>query len=188
MAATANVFVTLSNKTNTESKNILLNFYEHGIKNFNIVEGIKVNLDSSSKVLNLLGEPEYKSTSTTGTIEYWSYHSKGVLFAILKSTNLVTNINAYSSNFYTTLENGTKVYYKNYPFEIGNDWYINNTNTIMDAVITKLGQPTNKYNSTTDPTSTFRTYRFAAQNMYIGFYGSTEDDYIGKTIKSIILY
>jgi hypothetical protein len=188
LAATANVFVTLRNNTYKESKNVALNFYEHGIKNFNTVEGIKVNVDLSSKVLKLLGEPENKSTSTTGTIEYWSYPSKGVLFAILKSTNLVNNINAYSSNFSTTLENGTKVYYKNYPFDIGNGWYINNTNTIMDAVITKLGQPTNKYSSTTDPTSTFRTYRFVTQNMYLGFYGSTEDDYFGKTIRSIILY
>ena len=58
----------------------------------------------------------------------------------------------------------------------------------MDAVITKLGQPTDKYSSTTDPTSTFRTYRFATQNMSLGFYGATEDDYFGKTIRSIILY
>ncbi len=187
VAATANVFVTLKNNTYKESKNVALNFYEHGIKNFNTVEGIKVNVDLSSKVLKLFGEPANKSTSTTGTIEYWSYPSKGVVFGILKSTNLVGNISAYSSNFYIILENGTKVYYNNYPFDIGNGWYINNINTTMDAVITKFGQPTNKYSSTTDPTSTLRTYRFATQNMYIGFFGSTEDDYLGKTIRSIIL-
>lgn len=188
-ATIANIYVKLKNNTYNALKTVVVNFYEHGIKNFTTVEGIKVNVDLSSKIITLLGEPENKTVSTTNSnTEFWSYPSKGIVFAISKNTNLVDNINAYSSNFFTTLENGTKVYYKNYPYEIGNGWYINNPNTTMDAVITKLGTPLNKYSSTTDPTSTLRTYRFATQNMYLGFYSETEDNYTGKTIRSIILY
>ncbi len=186
VAVTTNVFVTLSNKTYKESKSVALNFCEHGIKDFNTVEGIKVNIDKSSKVLSLLGEPDNKSTSTSGTIEFWRYSSKGLFFAIKKSSNVVDNINVYSSNFFNTLENGTKLYYTNYPYEIGNGWKINNTNTTVDMVITKLGAP--EKNPNPDPVSTLRTYRFINQNMYLSFFGATEDDYVGKTIKSLILY
>lgn len=186
VAVTTNVFVSLSNKTYKESKSVALNFCEHGIKDFNTVEGIKVNIDKSSKVLSLLGEPDNKSTSTSGTIEFWRYSSKGLFFAIIKSSNVVDNINVYSSNFYNTLENGTKLYYTNYPYDIGNGWKINNPNTTVDMIITKLGAP--EKNPNPDPVSTLRTYRFANQNMYLSFYGATEDDYVGKPIKSLILY
>ncbi len=183
VAVTTNVFVSLSNNTYKESKSVALNFCEHGIKDFNTIEGIKINIDKSSKVLSLLGEPENKTSTTT--MEFWRYTSKGLLFAILKSSNVVDYINAYSSNYYITLDNGTKVNYTNYPYEIGNGWKINNPNTTMDMVITKLGAPAEKIN--TDPVSTLRIYRFANQNMYLSFYGATEDDYVGKTIKYLIL-
>lgn len=188
VATSAKVYVELKNNTYQETKNITLNFYEHGVKDFNTVEGIKVNVDKSTKVLSLLGEPTGKKYSTDGLLEFWSYHSKGVLFVIFKSTSIVENINVNSSNFYDILENSTKVYYTNYQYEIGNGWKINTPSTTMDAVIAKFGPPSNKYSSTTDPSSTYRTYRFANQNMSLGFYGATEDDYVGKTIRSLILY
>lgn len=187
VATTTNIHVTLSNNTNKANKSITLNFHEHGIKNFNTVEGIRVNIDKSSKVLSLLGEPNQKSTSTSGPIEYWTYSSKGILVAITKGTSVVNNINIYSSNYFILLENGTKLYYTNYPYEIGNGWKINNVNTTMDMVITKLGAATEKISSS-DPASTLRTYIFTSQNLYVSFYGTTIDDYAGKTIRSIIIY
>lgn len=187
VAATTNIYVALSNNTYKEHKSISLNFHEHGIKNFNTVEGIRVNIDKSSKVLSLLGEPNQKSTSTSGLIEYWTYSSKGIFVAITKGTSVVNNINIYSSNYFILLENGTKLYYTNYPYEIGNGWKINNVNTTMDMVITKLGAATEKISSS-DPASTLRTYIFTSQNLYVSFYGNTIDDYAGKTIRSIIIY
>jgi hypothetical protein len=187
VATTTNIHVALSNSTNKASKSVTLNFHEHGIKNFNTAEGIRPNIDKSAKVLSLLGEPTQKSTSTSGLIEYWTYPSKGLSIAITKSSTVVNNINIYSSNYFIMLENGTKMYYTNYPYEIGNSWKINNVNTTMDMVITKLGAASEKFSSS-DPASTLRTYRFASQNMYLGFFGATEDDYVGKTIKSLILY
>ncbi len=187
VATTTNIHVELSNNTNKANKSVTLNFHEHGIKNFNTAEGIRPNIDKSSKVLSLLGEPNQKSTSTSGLIEYWAYSSKGLSIAITKSSTVVNNINIYSSNYFINLENGTKLNYTNYPYEIGNGWKINNVNTTMDAVITKLGAASEKFSSS-DPASTLRTYRFASQNMYLSFYGTTVDDYVGKTIKSLILY
>ena len=164
VAATTNIYVALSNNTYKEHKSITLNFWEHGIKDFNTAEGIRSRIDKSTKVLNLLGEPTKKTTSTSELIEFWDYPSKGLSIAITKSTSVVNNINIYSSNYYITLENGTKLNYTNYPYEIGNGWKINNVNTTMDAVITKLGAATEKFSST-DPASTLRTYRFANQSM-----------------------
>jgi PBP1b-binding outer membrane lipoprotein LpoB len=186
-ATSAKIYAELSNNTYKETKNIDLAFVEHGVKNFNTVEGIRVNIDKSSKVLSLLGEPNQKSTSTSGLIEYWTYSSKGVLVAITKGTSVVNNINIYSSNYFILLENGTKLYYTNYPYEIGNGWKINNVNTTMDMVITKLGAATEKISSS-DPASTLRTYIFTSQNLYVSFYGNTIDDYTGKTIRSVIIY
>lgn len=186
-ATSAKIYAELSNNTYKETKNIDLDFAEHGVKNFNTVEGIRVNIDKSSKVLSLLGEPNQKSTSTTGLIEYWTYSSKGIQVAITKSTSVVNNINIYSSNYFIMLENASKLYYTNYPYEIGNGWKINNVNTTMDMIIAKLGAATEKISSS-DPASTLRTYIFTSQNLYVSFYGTTIDDYTGKTIKSIIIY
>lgn len=187
VATTTNIHIVLSNNTNKANKSITLNFHEHGVKNFNTAEGIRPNIDKSSKVLSLLGEPTQKSTSSSGLIEYWIYPSKGISIAITKSSTVVNNINIYSSNYFINLENGSKLNYTNYPYEIGNGWKINNVNTTMDMVITKLGAASEKFSST-DPASTLRTYRFASQNMYLSFYGATEDDYSGKTIKAFVIY
>lgn len=187
VATTTNIHIVLSNNTNKANKSITLNFHEHGVKNFNTAEGIRPNIDKSSKVLSLLGEPTQKSTSSSGLIEYWIYPSKGISIAITKSSTVVNNINIYSSNYFINLENGSKLNYTNYPYEIGNGWKINNVNTTMDMVITKLGAASEKFSST-DPASTLRTYRFASQNMYLSFYGATEDDYSGKTIKALVIY
>jgi hypothetical protein len=43
IATSANIKVELSNNSFKEFKNITLNFYEHGVKDYTTVEGIKVN-------------------------------------------------------------------------------------------------------------------------------------------------
>ena len=187
VAGSVNVFVELSNDSDKKHKSVTLNFCAHGIKDFNTVEGIKPNIDKASKVLSLLGEPFQKTTSTSGTIEFWNYPSKGLSIAITKSSTVVNSINILSSNYYIPLVNGTNTYYTNYPYDLGNGWKINNVNTTIDMVITKFGAASEKINSP-DPSSPLRTYGFAYQNMYVSFYGASIDDYIGKTIKSILVY
>lgn len=185
-ATTGGVYAELKNNTYHEVKSVNLNFAEHGVKNFKTIEGITVKTDKSDKLLRLLGEPNQKINSTSGSTEYWRYSSKGLSFNVTKSSSIVDAAYAYSSNFYIVLENSEILNYTSYTYGIGNEWKINSTN--MDAVINTLGAPTTKYSSTTDPNSTLRTYLFANQNLYISFFSASVDDYAGKAIKSIIVF
>jgi uncharacterized protein (DUF736 family) len=178
VATATNIYVSLSNNTYKEHKSITLNFCEHGVKDFNTVEGIKVNVDKSSKVLNLLGEPATKTNSPDGLSEYWRYTSKGLGIVVVKSSTTVEQIDILSSNYYYTNSANTQVPYTNYPYEIGNGWKINSTTT-MDMVVVKLGNPTLK--STTSAT-TNRAYQYSTQRIVFRFYSDSEDNYIGKKI------
>lgn len=133
-----------------------------------------------------MGEPNQKITAISGLDEYWLYPSKGLSITITKSTSVLASISAYSSNYYITQDNGTKEFYTNYPYEIGNGWKINNNYTTMDEVIDKLGVPSIK-SSGSDP-SIIKFYGFANKRMFIGFSGDTEDDYYGKLIQFFYIY
>ena len=187
-ATVCKLYAELKNGSKTQFKYVDLYFYQHGILNFKTVEGITVNSDTSDKISKLLGEPDVKSNSTSGLSEYWRYFDKGLSFTVLKSNQLVDAINVYSSNFSYTSESNITKYYVSYSYEIGNGLKIN-TST-MDAAIAILGTPVEKTSNPTDPTSTFRQYKFTYQNqnMYLGFYGATVEDYTNKSIKSLLLY
>lgn len=186
-ATTALIYAELKNKTKNQTKTITLTFAEHGVKNFNTVEGIKVNTDGSAKVVRLLGEPELKSTSTDGLAEYWRYFSKGLYIIINKSNSVVEEIDLYSSNYYYTNPTTSAITrYTDYGYEIGNGWKINNIATTMDMVVTKLGP--NYTKSTQTAGSTNRTYVYAAEKIVFNFYGATEDDYSNKPIIRFIIY
>ncbi|WP_418263345.1 hypothetical protein [Flavobacterium faecale] len=187
-ATTGKIYAELKNKSNSQSKNINLSFYKHGIIDFKTVEGITVNSDTSDKIIKLLGEPEVKTDLTASTpAEKWEYTSKGVNFIVIKSTKLVTIANVNSSNFYTFLSDGiTKLTYTKYPYEIGNGWKIDLSTTTMTNVINKLGTDYIKSSSTTNM---LRNYKFSFDNqkVYFYFYADTEDDYSGKTIRSVLI-
>lgn len=186
-AADVTVYAELKNNIYKETKNITLGFVEHGVQNLKTVEGIKVHSDNSDKVTRLLGEPLLKSSSSSGLTEFWSYPSKGLGFVITKGSKIVSSITINSSNFYILLEDKSKVPYANYPYDLGNGWKINNLGTTMDAIITKLGLPSEKISSA-DSSSTLRTYRFSNENILVYFYANTEDDYFGKTIRLLYIY
>ena len=57
----------------------------------------------------------------------------------------------------------------------------------MDLVIEKFGIPSQKINSS-DPNSDLRNYRYFTQAINFGFYGNTEDDYKGKTIRFLAIF
>lgn len=183
------VFAQLSNNTSKTENSVEVGFFIHGVENFTYAEGIKPT-DPSSKVLELLGAPANKTISTTDpTLELWAYPSKGISVVIKKitaNTFVVNNVNLNSSNFYTTMPDGSKVYFTNYAGDLGNGWKINNINTKMEAIVTKLGKPTTKASDPNDPTSLLRTYTFS-NNARFTFYGATEDDYVGKVVQSCSL-
>lgn len=182
---TTNIYVTLSNKTHKADKNITLNFYEHGVKNYRTVEGITVDIDKSAKVLTLLGEPETKTNSTDGSSEYWTYPSKGLSFVITKSTSMVNQADMFSSYYYYTNSSNTLISYPNYPHEIGNAWKINSTTT-MDVIVAKLGTPAAKNTSTTSVTN--RSYLYTNPKIVFRFYSDSEDNYTGKKIIFVSIY
>ncbi|MFM9825675.1 hypothetical protein [Flavobacterium sp.] len=186
VATTAYIYVELTNNANKEFKYITLNFYEHGVKDYTTVEGIKVNYDGSAKVLALLGEPDKKLDSSTGTLEYWNYGSKGLNLTIIKSSSVVESISILSSNFIYTNSSNVQTNYTNYPYEIGNSWKINNSSTTMDMIVSKLGLPTIKGTSTTS--LTLRYYQYSTQKLIFRFYSDSEDNYTGKKIINFVVY
>ena len=186
-AATVKVYAELKNNTKNQTKSTTINFVEHGVKNFNTVEGIKVNTDTSDKVLKLLGEPDYKDNSTDGSRETWSYLSKGLQFLVVKTNLIVDVIYVKGHNYYLIdTSNDSKKYFTNYSGELGNGWKINNTDSTMDLVVTKLGTPSIKKTSTTSLTN--RTYEYTNQKIFFNFYSDSEDDYNNKKIIHFTLY
>lgn len=181
-AASGKIYVQLKNNTYDETKIISVSFYEHGIKLPQVVEGIKITTDTSTQLLALLGEPEHKADTGTSA-ESWSYMSKEVSFVVLKSSNKVVYATAFSSNYYVKVSDSENVSYTNYPYALPNDW--NMDQTTMNSVIGKYGNPTKKYKY---DTTTIKSYQYETERFYVNFYGDTEDDYFGKTIKAFSVY
>jgi len=184
------VFAQLKNGTSKTESGLEVGFFVHGVDaTYTYAEGLK-SADPSSKVVELLGEPTNKMTSTANpSLESWDYPSKGISVGINKQPTgalTVSYVSLRSSNFYTIKSDGTKVFFTNYLGDLGNGWKINNTNTKMDAIIAKLGTPTVKASDPNDPTSQLRTYTFS-NNTRFSFYGATENDYVGKLVQSFSL-
>lgn len=183
----ATIKVELSNNSKKEFKTVQLYFFEHGVINSNTVEGIKINTDNVAKTLLLLGEPEYKTDSSDGLKEYWRYYSKGLALTIVKSSKIATQIEMFSSNYYYINSDNVKIYYTNYPYEIGNGWKINNTSTTMDMVVNKLGTPAIKRSSTSG-SSINVYYQYTTQQIVFRFISDIEDNYTGKKIINYTIY
>ncbi|HEY6141844.1 MAG TPA: hypothetical protein VIV55_00265 [Flavobacterium sp.] len=179
------IYVELKNNSNSQIKSVDVIFAEHGVKDFNTVEGIKVNTDNSSKVISLLGEPDYKSISTTTGNEIWSYRAKGLAVFVDKNTTVIQQIDVYSSNYFYTKDD-VKTYYTTYPYEIGYGWKINNNATTMELVVAKLGTT---YTKTSAPAPSInRSYQYSIQQISFNFYSDLEDDYTGNKIIRFAIY
>lgn len=185
-ATTANIYAELKNDTKKQNRNITINFAEHGVKNFTTVEGITKYVDKTDKIVKLLGEPQEKIDSSSGTSMQWLYPQKGLAIIIDKTTNTAMAFNLFSSNYYYISGNNVQTAYATYPYEIGNGWKINNSSTTMDIVVNKLGAPTTKNTSTT--TSTNRGYQYSTEKLWFRFYSDSEDNYTGKRIVLVTVY
>ncbi|WPR70986.1 hypothetical protein SLW70_13745 [Flavobacterium sp. NG2] len=187
-ATTATITAELKNNSNNQTKSVTINFAEHGVKNFKIVEGITVDVDKSGKLINLLGQPDYKvSIPDSNNIEAWLYLSKGLDVYISKTTNIITQIDVKSFYYYYTNSENIKTPYTTYPYEIGNGWKLNNSATTMDAVINKLNAPSIKTSSNTPPISNIG-YQYLTERLYFRFYSDSEDNYTGKKIIYFSIY
>lgn len=187
-ATTAVVYAELKNSSSTKTKSVDVNFASHGVLNFKTAEGITINVDTSDKILRLLGEAEVKTDITASSpAENWEYPSKGISFIVIKSSKLVSVAKVNTSNFYALQSDGvTKVTYTKYPYEIGNGWKLDQSTATMTQVIAKYGSDYTKSSSTT---TTLRNYKYTidSQKAYFYFYSDSEDDYIGKTIRSLVI-
>lgn len=185
-ATTATLYAELKNNSYNKIKSITINFAEHGVINFSTIEGITLNIDKTDKILNLLGDPEVKSDSPNGTSVNWIYPQKGIIITIDKNTNIANLFNLLSSYYFYTNSENVKINYTDYPYEIGNGWKINSTNTTMDMVVNALGLPTAKNTSTSSPTN--RGYQFSNNRRWFRFYSNSEDNYTGKRIIQCTIY
>ncbi len=185
-ATSAILYAELKNNEKKQIKSIFINFSEHGVKNLNTVEGITINIDNTTKISKLLGEPERIADFSNGLAEEWSYYSKGFSITIDKRTSIAKAFNLFSSNYYYTNTDNIKTYYTNYPYTIDNGWKINNPNTTMDMVITALGLPSAKNTSVNSLNN--RGYQFINNQRWFRFYSNSEDDYIGKKIIQCTIY
>lgn len=182
-AATATIYVSLSNNADIKNKSIILSFSQHGVTNFNAVEGIAPKVDKSTKVLALLGEPNYISDSSDGLYGYWIYPEMGLSFVITKATKVVSQIGVYSSNFVYTTKNNTSVAYKTYPYEIGNGWRLEDYNTSMNLVVDKLGTPNTKTSN-----GFYNNYFYYSKRIIFGFFSNDVNSYANNYIASLIIY
>lgn len=181
--AAATIYVSLKNNADTKNKSIILSFNQHGVTNFKAVEGIAPKVDKSTKVVALLGEPNYNSDSSDGIYEYWTYPQIGLSFIITKKTMIVSQIGVYSSSFGFTTKDNTNVVYKTYPYEIGNGWRLEDYNTPMNLVVDKLGTPNSKTND-----GFYNNYGYYSKQIIFGFFSNDVNSYAGNYIASLILY
>jgi len=153
------------------------------VVDFNTVEGIQVDIDKKDKVIEMLGDPEYVSEYEVDenlTWEYLKYTSKGLLFTIKKSNQLVEVISIYGSNYYV-LDGANRQYYTTYPYDLPYGWKLKQTT--MNSVVDKEGNP-NLIRSS----ERLRSYQYESLDAWYRFYSDSEGDYSGKEIVSVTIY
>jgi len=185
-AGNVTISVQLKNNDYRETKSIDLEFYEHGVKDFKVVEGIKLNIDKTGKILALLGEPDAKTLNFDASREFWYYFSEGVELVAIKATDIVTDAVVFPVPWSTTV-NGVSVSGNVYPYDIANNWNISNGQLIMDEVIEKLGEPDSKFNSNTTG-SRLKRYVYSSPNAGFRFYSDDLNDYSNKPVSYIVIY
>ncbi len=183
------------------TRTVIIEFYEHGVKveegdevegtsAFNSIEGVTVSKDETVKVLDLLGEPEEVGYLDANT-DFWTYLSKGIELKVNRSTGFVISATAYSEKD-TLVVDGEKKPYTNYPYDLPNEWKIQET--LMDEVVAEWGEPA-KGVKVVDTATNMVTYEFKDQNTFVRFQGDVEeddedvlrDDFEGKIVQSMLI-
>ncbi|KAB1067801.1 hypothetical protein F6U93_09360 [Tamlana haliotis] len=190
------VSVELSNGGSSETQSVDLEFVEHGVVNSNIVEGIKIDVDTTERLLEVLGEPHGKLFHTSRNEETWGYYS-GVLFTVNTLTNIITSaeINTYSRILQSYKGD---VIIQTYPYLINNSLdFSGSERGKMDEIVDKFGLPSFTFTGTLPsplvslkrelraPTSSAQgVYQYAyfhdnnqEHSIYVLFYSDAIDNY-----------
>lgn len=180
-AGEVKINVEIKNGNYGETKSIFLSFYEHGIKNYKIIEGIEINVDKTDKVSALLGEPDLITSSSNKLYDVWYYLSKGFFFYIHKTSKIVAQSRVYGIDWGLKV-NGKEEKGLHYPYEIGNSLKIANGQTLMDDAIKALGGIYKKEEGST------RYYYLYERGVVLYFSSNSIDEYVGKPVDYIDLY
>lgn len=180
------VKVVLENNNSSETKSIDLDFYEHGVKDNVIVEGIEIDVDRSDKLLELFGEPDGKLDSTNGEDEFWYYFLRGLYFSLDKVTKRVGSAYLYSYDGWTRTINDVTFTGELYPYEIGNSKKIAGGQTKMDEIVDIFGEPDEKHKSS-NTSSNLKWYVYYGGVVFY-FNSDSLDNYQGKPVNSMWVY
>lgn len=180
----ATISFTFSSGDFSEEEEINIQFVEHGVLNFNTVEGITPHTDSTDEILEILGEPDYKvSANDEKTIEFWDYTSLGLRFYITTSTSKVQTIRLYAQEF--TRQHLPLNHYTSgtYPYKIGLDLKITNPQASTTDVINTIGK---NYVIGGSDDSYYLDYRFI--NLVFHYFSDDVNQFSNKTIQYVTLY
>ncbi|MEC3908095.1 hypothetical protein VOI54_13770 [Tamlana sp. 2201CG12-4] len=191
--STGEISITFNRKKNNSiSKTSVVNFYEHGTKDFATVEGLKIDYDTTEKALTLLGSPEWIYKNKKTKKESWFYYSKGLAIYTENDSKTIGAIRAYCTSW--NIDNVKDSNGKAYPYQIYNIGDFSSENEIfnMNNVINSLGEPNIK--RMFNPKNSTISYDYIGFNNdkttnFSFFFKSTDvSDYKGKQIEMINFY
>lgn len=168
-----------------ETETINLSFFKHGVIDYNIVEGIEIDVDTSDKIISLLGEPSLTESNNSGTAMRWHYFDLGMRFEVLTDTNVVNEVRLYGREFDRTA-NGISNTSGIYQYEIGESLKISNSQLTTDVVLNTFEFDNEKGTESADNNLFFINY----PRIGVIFFYFAEDinQYSGQTIPYLTVY
>lgn len=141
-ALNGSVKVDLIAGEDVQTKSVNVEFLEHGVFNSNTVEGIRIDLDTSDRLLQVLGEPDLKLESTSGLSVFW-YYSFGVVFTEVKANKRITLASVTARSRVVSSEGNTDVLVQPYPYLINELFdFSDSAGNTMDEIVNELKLPT----------------------------------------------
>ena len=177
--------IILSSDSFTEQKTVDYSFFEHGLIDFKIVEGLTLDKDSPSRVRELHGDPDYISENEDKNEEIWYYFDKGFWILMDNNVNQAHYMRLYGINWSRTFDN-IEYIGKQYTYEISEGLKIENLQLSMSTVVNKFGTPTEKFTSTNN--KQLHIYDYEDLEVLFYFQSDDIDDYEGKSVGYINVY
>ncbi|WP_424001193.1 hypothetical protein [Maribacter sp. IgM3_T14_3] len=185
VATEVTIQITLTSENFTEVKNVDYIFFEHGVIDFKVVEGLTLDKDSPVRVRELHGDPDYILTIEDKNEEVWHYFNKGFWILMDNNVDQAHYMRLYGIPWSRTFEN-TEYIGEQYQYEISEGLKIENLQLSMTTVVDRFGLPTEKFTSTNNE----RLHIYDYENLEILFYFQSDDidDYIGKNVGYVNVY
>lgn len=184
-AAEATIEVILTNGNFTKSKSLEVSFLEHGVIDFNVVEGFTLDEDSPFRVRELHGDPDYILVNNDTNQEVWYYFDKGFWIVMNNSTNKTDYMRIYGVNWTRTFDD-VEYFGKQYPHEISEGLKIENLQLTISSIVDRFGLPSDK--STNPDNDNLHAYNYQDLEAVFFFLSDDIDDIEGKTVGYMNLY